>query len=111
MASNFKVLQVIPELGYGGAETGCYDIAHFLAEKGCKSIIVTSGGPLLKYVRKQKVKIIKLPVHLKNPLVLILNSLLLILIQIFYRVDIVHARSRAPAWSCYWSTFLQDENL
>ena len=54
MASNFKVLQVIPELGYGGAETGCYDIAHFLAEKGCKSIIVTSGGPLLKYVRKQK---------------------------------------------------------
>ena len=105
MASNFKVLQVIPELGYGGAETGCYDIAHFLAEKGCKSIIVTSGGPLLKYVRKQKVKIIKLPVHLKNPLVLILNTLLLILIQIFYRVDIVHARSRAPAWSCYWSTF------
>ena len=32
MASNFKVMQVIPKLGYGGAETGCYDIAHFLAE-------------------------------------------------------------------------------
>ena len=69
MSSNFKVLQVIPKLGFGGAETGCYDIAHFLAEKGCKSIIVTSGGPLIKYVRKQKVKVIKLPVHLKNPLV------------------------------------------
>ena len=48
MASNFKVLQVIPRLGYGGAETGCYDIAHYLPEKQCKSIIVTSGGPLLK---------------------------------------------------------------
>ena len=67
MASNFKVMQVIPKLGYGGAETGCYDIAHFLAEKNCKSIIVTSGGPLTKYVRRKKVKIIKLPVHLKNP--------------------------------------------
>ena len=106
MASNFKVLQVIPKLGFGGAETGCYDIAHFLAENECKSIIVTSGGPLIKYVRKQKVKIIKLPVHSKNPLILLFNTIALIFIQVFYRIDIVHARSRAPAWSCYWSTFL-----
>ena len=105
MASNFKVMQVIPKLGYGGAETGCYDLAHFLAEKDCKSIIVTSGGPLIKYVRRKKVKIIKLPVHLKNPFALIFNALALILLQIIYRIDIVHARSRAPAWSCYWSTF------
>ncbi len=106
MASNFKVLQVIPKLGYGGAETGCYDIAHFLAENNCKSIIVTSGGPLIKYVRKQKVKIIKLPVHSKNPIILLFNTIALIIIQILYRIDIVHARSRAPAWSCYLSTFL-----
>ena len=105
MASNFKVMQVIPKLGFGGAETGCYDLAHFLAEKDCKSIIVTSGGPLIKYVRRKKVKIIKLPVHLKNPFALIFNALALILLQIIYRIDIVHARSRAPAWSCYWSTF------
>tara|TARA_B100001057_G_scaffold474952_1_gene541188 strand:+ start:1173 stop:2330 length:1158 start_codon:yes stop_codon:yes gene_type:complete len=105
MASNFKVMQVIPKLGYGGAETGCYDVAHFLAEKDCKSIIVTSGGPLIKYVRKKKVKIIKLPVHLKNPFALIFNTFVLVLLQIFYRIDIVHARSRAPAWSCYWATF------
>ena len=43
MSSNLKVLQVIPKLGYGGAETGCYDIAHYLPENGCKSFIVTSG--------------------------------------------------------------------
>ena len=61
MSSELKVLQVIPKLGYGGAETGCYDLAHFLAEKDCKSYIVTSGGSLLKFVRKDKVKIIKLP--------------------------------------------------
>ena len=106
MASNFKVLQVIPKLGYGGAETGCYDIAHFLAENNCKSIIVTSGGPLIKYVRKQKVKIIKLPVHSKNPIILLFNTIALIIIQILYRIDIVHARSRAPAWSCYLATIL-----
>ena len=48
MSSNIKVLQVIPKLGYGGAETGCYDIAHYLPENGCESFIITSGGELIK---------------------------------------------------------------
>ena len=56
MASKIKVLQVIPKLGYGGAETGCYDIAHYLAEKDCGSFIATSGGELLKFVKKKKSK-------------------------------------------------------
>ena len=56
MKKKVKVLQVIPRLGYGGAETGCYDLAHFLAEQNCKSFIATSGGSLLKYVNKKKVK-------------------------------------------------------
>ena len=56
MSSNLKVLQVIPKLGYGGAETGCYDLAHYLTEYGCISYIVTSGGELLKFVDKKKVK-------------------------------------------------------
>ena len=55
-----KVLQVIPRLGYGGAETGCYDLAHYLFEKNCKSFIATSGGELLKFVKKNKVKIFRL---------------------------------------------------
>ena len=50
MSFNLKVLQVIPKLGYGGAETGCYDIAHYLPENNCKSFIVTSGGELTKYI-------------------------------------------------------------
>ena len=50
MPSKIKVLQVIPKLGYGGAETGCYDIAHYLHEKDFGSYVVTSGGDLLKYV-------------------------------------------------------------
>ena len=50
MTSKINVLQVIPKLGYGGAETGCYDIAHYLPEKNCGSFIVTSGGPLTKFI-------------------------------------------------------------
>ena len=53
MSSNLKVLQVIPKLGYGGAETGCYDVAHYLHENKCKSYIVTSGGDLVKFVNKE----------------------------------------------------------
>ena len=53
MKKKIKVLQVIPRLGYGGAETGCYDLAHFLPEQGCKSYLATSGGELLKYNDKK----------------------------------------------------------
>ena len=106
MSSNIKVLQVIPKLGYGGAETGCYDIAHYLPENGCESFIVTSGGELTKFIDKKKVKLIKLPVNSKNPLMILVNTILLIGIILFYKISIVHARSRAPAWSCLFATKL-----
>ena len=104
MSSTLKVLQVIPKLGYGGAETGCYDIAHYLPENNCESFIVTSGGELLKFIDKKKVKVIRLPVHSKNPILILLNSMALIGIILFNNISIVHARSRAPAWSCLLAT-------
>jgi len=104
MSSKLKVLQVIPKLGYGGAETGCYDLAHYLHEQKCSSYIVTSGGELLKYVDKKKVKVIRLPVHSKNPLLIFINALILTFIILFLNISIVHARSRAPAWSCLFAT-------
>ena len=100
MSYNLKVLQVIPKLGYGGAETGCYDIAHYLPENGCKSFIVTSGGELLKFVDKNKVKVFKLPVQSKNPILILINAIILTFIILFNNISIIHARSRAPAWSC-----------
>ena len=103
MSSNLKVLQVIPKLGYGGAETGCYDIAHYLPENDCGSYIATSGGELLKFIDKKKVKIIKLPVHSKNPLIIFFNFLALIWVILINNISIVHARSRAPAWSCLFA--------
>jgi len=106
MSSNIKVLQVIPKLGYGGAETGCYDIAHYLAENSCKSFIVTSGGELLKFINKKKVKVIRLPVNSKNPILILINAIILVGIILFFNISIVHARSRAPAWSCLFATKL-----
>jgi len=104
MSSKLKVLQVIPKMGYGGAETGCYDLAHYLSENNCYSYIVTSGGELLKFVNQKKVKLIKLPVHSKNPILMLFNSIALIFIILFHDISIVHARSRAPAWSCLIAT-------
>ena len=106
MSSNINVLQVIPRLGYGGAETGCYDIAHYLPENNCKSFIVTSGGELTKFIDKKKVRLIKLPVHSKNPLLIFVNAIILVGIILFFNISIVHARSRAPAWSCLLATKL-----
>jgi len=105
MITKIKVLQVIPKLGFGGAETGCYDLAHFLAEQECKSFLITSGGELLKFVRRDKVKVIRLPVQSKNPIIMFINFIAIFFIILFYKIDIVHARSRAPAWSCLWACF------
>ena len=106
MTTKLNVLQVIPKLGYGGAETGCYDIAHFLPENNCGSFLATSGGELLKFVKKDKVKLFRLPVHSKNPLLIIFNTLMLSIYIILFKINIIHARSRAPAWSCYFASLL-----
>ena len=106
MSTKINVLQVIPKLGYGGAETGCYDIAHYLAEKECGSFIATASGDLLKFVNKEQVKIFRLPVHSKNPILIVFNAIMLSLLIIFFKINIVHARSRAPAWSCYLACLL-----
>ncbi len=106
MKKKIRVLQVIPKLGYGGAETGCYDLAHYLPEQNCKSFIATSGGDLLRFIDRKKVKVFKLPVHSKNPIMIFLNIIIISIIIIFYNISIVHARSRAPAWSCFFATKL-----
>ncbi len=104
MQPKLKVLQVIPKLGYGGAETGCYDIAHYLPENNVGSYLITSGGELLQYIDRKKVKVIRLPVQSKNPLLILINSIIISAIILINGINIVHARSRAPAWSCLIAT-------
>ena len=93
MTTKIKVLQVIPKLGYGGAETGCYDLAHYLSEKDCSSFIATSGGQLLKFIKKNKVKVFRLPVHSKNPLLIIFNTIILSILIIINNLDLTSFRS------------------
>ena len=93
MSSKLKVLQVIPKLGYGGAETGCYDLAHYLYENDYESFLATSGGELTKFINKKKVKLIRLPVQSKNPILILINAIILSFIIFIYNINIVHARS------------------
>jgi glycosyltransferase involved in cell wall biosynthesis len=98
------ILQLIPSLGSGGAEQACIDVAAGLVAARHRAIIVSSGGsrwgnPDLKGVQK----IIR-PVHSKNPAVILANALWLRKFILKNKVNIVHARSRAPAWSAYLAT-------
>ena len=66
--------------------------------------LICNGGELTKFIDKKKVKYIRLPVNSKNPILVFFNSIIISLIILFYGINIVHARSRAPAWSCLLAT-------
>lgn len=90
------ILQILPALNQGGVERGTVQIDHALAAAGWNSIVVSSGGRL---VEQLKGKHIELPVATKNPFKILANARRLQRIIAEHKVDIVHARSRAPAWS------------
>ena len=96
------VLQVIPSLVSGGAERGTIDLAGALATSGWTAYVASSGGPMEYQLARLGVRHLKLPLASKNPLVMRRNAAALIEIVRRHKIDIVHARSRAPAWSA-WS--------
>jgi len=95
------VLQVLPRLVTGGAERGAVDIAVALAEAGGASLVASEGGPMEHELKRGGVSHIKVPLASKNPLVMRSNIARLTSIIEEHNVDIVHARSRAPAWSAH----------
>lgn len=95
------ILQVIPELGPGGAEQGCIDVARELVLSGAQAIVVSNGGARVPELERAGAVHINMPVHSKNPITMMRNVKRLKKIINRYRVNIVHARSRAPAWSAY----------
>ncbi|MCB1556126.1 MAG: glycosyltransferase family 4 protein [Alphaproteobacteria bacterium] len=95
------IMQVIPALGPGGAEQGCIDITDELVRAGAKAIVVSHGGSRVHEINRVGGVHISLPVHSKNPVTMLRNVYALRQLIRKYKVDIVHARSRAPAWSCY----------
>lgn len=100
---NFTVLQLIPSMQSGGAEQSCIDVTAAIVQAGGTAYVATSGGRKTAEIVRAGGKIIPLPLTSKNPLTLWRNSKKLEAIIRDLNVDIVHARSRAPAWSAYWA--------
>ncbi len=97
------VLQVLPSLVTGGVERGTIDVAGALVEAGWTSLVASNGGHMVRELDRLGVKHIQLPLHSKNPLVMRANVGRLEDVIARYGVDVVHARSRAPAWSASYA--------
>ena len=92
------VMQVLPALVTGGVERGAVDVAIALVDAGWRAIVVSSGGPMTHELERGGAEHIEMPVHSKNPIVMRANADRLAALIGENEVDIVHARSRAPAW-------------
>jgi len=97
------IMQIIPELGPGGAEQGCIDIASELVAGGAQALVVSNGGARVHELERIGAVHINLPVHSKNPMVMWRNITALRKLIERYNVNIVHVRSRAPAWSAHYA--------
>ncbi|MCU0666579.1 MAG: lipopolysaccharide heptosyltransferase II [Candidatus Omnitrophica bacterium] len=98
-----NVLQVLPQLRVGGVETGTVDLARELVKLGHKAIVVSAGGELVKELEACGVKHYFLPVHEKSLWAIFKSTRALAEIIRKEEIDIVHARSRAPAWSAFFA--------
>ena len=98
-----NVLQILPQLNVGGVETGTLDLAKYLVRGGHKAVVVSAGGQLVDELKASGAIHYQLPVHKKS----FLNMLKLIseVAKIIKneKIDIVHARSRVPAWIAYFA--------
>lgn len=99
-----NVLQVVPELNVGGVETGTLDLARALVKLGHKAVVVSSGGRLVKDLEAAGAVHYRLPVHKKSFLAILATAPKLARIIRKEEIDIVHARSRAPAWAAYFAS-------
>ncbi len=95
--------QIVPEMDIGGVEQGTLDLARGLAKRGHKSIVISNGGRLIPELESIGVKYYTLPVHRKSPIVM--AKLIKEVRKILHKenIDILHAKSRVPAWIGYYS--------
>lgn len=98
-----RILQVLPALGQGGVERGTLDIARHLVSQGWTALVASSGGPTISQLAACGGMHFKLPLATKNPWVIRANIARLQKLISDHDVQLVHARSRAPAWSAYFA--------
>src|SRR5262249_16599182 len=104
MSKKPVILQVLPSLQSGGVERGTLEMARAIAAKGWTPLVASSGGKMAAQLSYAGAEHITLPLASKNPFVMWQNSRKLKKIIRERGVDIVHARSRAPAWCAYFAT-------
>ncbi|MFT6332337.1 MAG: glycosyltransferase involved in cell wall biosynthesis [Lentimonas sp.] len=97
------VLQVLPALNSGGVERGVIDVAIAAKNAGFKSIVVSNGGAMTQDLKENKIHHIQIPLHSKNPVTMFFNIGRINKIIRNHQVDLIHIRSRAPAWVAYLS--------
>jgi glycosyltransferase involved in cell wall biosynthesis len=98
------VLQVLPALNTGGVERGTCDMAAAIMDAGWRAIVASSGGPMVRELERAGALHVPLPLESKNPLTMRANAGKLVELIKRWKVDLVHARSRAPAWSALWAS-------
>ncbi len=100
---NFTLLQVVPELETGGAEQTTIDVANAVVRAGGKALVATRGGRMTARLEADGGRLAQMPVQSKNPLVMLGNAARLVDLIRREKVSLVHARSRAPAFSALWA--------
>lgn len=100
---NFTLLQVTPELETGGAEQTTIDVAQAVIAAGGRALVATRGGRMVARLEADGGRLAQMPVQSKNPLVMLGNAARLIDLIRKEKVSLVHARSRAPAFSALWA--------
>ncbi len=100
---DFTLLQVIPELETGGAEQTTIDVARAVVRAGGTALVATRGGRMTARLEADGARLAQMPVQTKNPLTMLGNAARLVALIRQEKVSIVHARSRAPAFSALWA--------
>jgi glycosyltransferase involved in cell wall biosynthesis len=103
LPADFTLLQVTPELETGGAEQTTIDVAHAVVAQGGKALVATRGGRMASRLEADGGRLAQMPAQSKNPLVMLGNAARLIDLIRREKVSLVHARSRAPAFSALWA--------
>ena len=93
------VLQIIPRLEAGGAELGALQVAERLVREGHRAVVASQGGRMVPQFEAVGARHVVLPLATKNPATMIANAVRIAALARATGADVIHARSRAPAWS------------
>ncbi|MEM7197892.1 MAG: glycosyltransferase family 4 protein [Pseudomonadota bacterium] len=99
-----RIAQLVPKMETGGLEQGALDIACALVNAGHDSLLICETGRLSRRAQLHGVEIIEMPMASKNPYIMMRSARILRNMIAERGIDIVHARSRAPAWVAKWAT-------